>query len=272
MTDGLRRLWDHFLTYVLPADIVPREEPSTASIIRLWVVRAGIVVLGLFAGLRRKRVESRTMAFGAICLTILGCLLVAYFAVGTWLVALRHASVLLVPLILFLAMLLTDLFADEKARPGRVWQIAAPALGLLVLASFSYALLTLYPNMAKRGDWARVAAYIQQHESSGQPIVIFHTYDALVLPYHYSGVNRILPDERYFDFDFGTPSPELNRMRTEFTISEIPPDAAQIWLIENDECQQPGICDQFDQFINSHYNVEDEQSFYMQKVRLLRRK
>jgi len=272
LIDGLRRIWSHVLTYILPADIVPGKESSTASVIRLWAVRAGIIVVGTYAVIRRKRIGTQTVAFGAITVTILLWLLAAYFLVGTWLVALRHASVLFVPLILFLASLLNDLFVRTDDKVTRAGRLVAPAIGLLVLASFSYALMTLYPNMAKRGDWARVGAYIEQRETPNQPVIIFHTYDALVLPYHYHGANRILPDERFFDFDFGTPSPELTRARTEFTISEIPPGAAEIWLIENEECQQPGICDQLDQFINSNYDVKDEQEFYMQKVRLLRHK
>jgi hypothetical protein len=150
--------------------------------------------------------------------------------------------------------------------------MCAPAFGLLVLVSFSYSLVTLYPNTAKRGDWARVGAYIQQHEQVGQPIVVFHTYDALVLPYHYSGVNQILPDERYFDFDFGTPNEDLIRERTKFTISKIPPGAVEIWLIENDECKNPQICKQFNAFISANYDVVDEQEFYLQSLRLLKRK
>jgi 4-amino-4-deoxy-L-arabinose transferase-like glycosyltransferase len=272
VTDGLRRIWDHLLTFILPADIVPTEDPTAASVGRLWIVRIGIAVAALFAVLRRKQIEQRTIAFGAVVCSIITCLLAAYFAVGTWLVALRHASVLFAPLILLLASVLNDLFAKKKDDGSKLGRLVPAFLGLLVLASFSYALMNLYPNMAKRGDWARVGAYIQEHESPKQPIVIFHTYDALVLPYHYHGVNRILPDERFFEYDFGTPSPELTRARTEFTISEIPADAAEIWLIENEECRRPGICDQFDQFINTNYVVEDEQDFYMQKVRLLRRK
>ena len=272
LPDGLRRIWGHFLTYVLPADIVPREDPTPVSIARLWIVRAMIVIAAISAFLRRKRIQPQTLAFGAIVCTILGCLLLAYFLVGTWLVALRHASVLFVPLIIFLALLINDLFSGESR--GRLsWSsIAAPVFGMLVLGSFSYSLVNLCPNTAKRGDWARVGAYIQQHETPDQPIVIFHTYDALVLPYHYSGVNRILPDERYFDFDFGTPNQELIKERTAFTISKIPPEASEVWLIENDECKAPQICDQFNAYVAANYEVVDERDFYMQNLQLLRRK
>jgi Dolichyl-phosphate-mannose-protein mannosyltransferase len=272
VTDGLRRLWDHVLTFVLPADIISKEEPSIASVIRLWLVRIAIVVTGMFAFVRRDRLTSNTITLGAVSLTILGCLLAAYFAVGTWLVALRHASVLFVPLILFFASLLHDLFAANGAKISKIGKFAVPVLGLFVLASFSYALMTLYPNTAKRGDWLRVGAYIQQHESQNQPIIIFHTYDALVLPYQYRGVNRILPDEKYFEYDFGTPGEKSINARTEFTISKIPADALEIWLIENDECKTPGICEQFETYIHQNFDVVERSEFYQQDVRLLRRK
>jgi hypothetical protein len=270
--NGLRRVWDHMLTFILPSDIVPQEETTTASCIRLWVVRIGIAILGLFSVVRFRSIRRQTVTLGSISAAIIAFLLLAYFAVGSWLVALRHASVLFVPLILFLASLMDDLFASREKTSSMWGRIATPALGVVVLASFSYALLNLYPNTAKWGDWARVAAYIQANEHGGQPIVVFHTYDALVLPYHYRGVNRILPDERFFDFDFGTPTEERIRARTDFTISKVPTDAAELWLIENEECDRPGICDQFNQYVRDNFDIVDEHGFYMNRVQLLRRK
>jgi uncharacterized membrane protein len=275
LIDSVRHIWGHALTFILPADIVAAEETSTAGIVRLWVVRAAILVVGIFTILRWRRVSRRTIAFGAIAGTVFICLFSAYFLVGSWLVALRHASVLFVPIILFTASLFNDIFARKESVVTGVARFAAPIVGVLVLASFSYAILTLYPNMAKRGDWARVGQYIQQHESPNQPIVIYHTFDALVLPFHYKGVNRIFPDERYFDFDFGGPTignDAAMKARTDFTLSKVPADAEEIWLIVNDECEPAGACEQLENFVRANYNVVDEQGFYLQRVSLLRKK
>ncbi len=273
LVDGLRRIWGHMLTFILPADFIAATESTNASVIRLWIVRAAILVTGFFAFRRRDRIQPQTMAFAAITAAISVCLLVAYFMVGSWLVALRHASVLFVPLILFIASLLNDIFVHKDEKKGiNLSRFIAPVFGILVLASFSYAIMTLYPNMAKRGDWARVGAYIEQNEAPNQPIIIFHTFDALVLPYHYHGVNKIFPDERYFDFDFASPGPALTRSRTDFTISKIPPDAAEIWLIVNNECDEHIKCEQLESFIQSHYDIVKEQNFYLQTVTLLKKR
>lgn len=268
---GLKILWNHVLTYILPTEIFPAVVTSAAAVARLWLVRILLVVIAGFTLARRRLVSAHTIVFGTMVATILGFLLVAYFIVGSWLVLIRHASLLFPPLILFFSLLLNDLFSqDVKAR--KVFRFAAPAFAAIVLACFAYTLVNLYPHLAKPGDWARVGQFIEKNESPNQPIVIFHTYDALALPYHYSGVNRILPDERFFEFDFGTPTPEFVKTRTAFTLSKIPPDAPEIWLLVNEECERPGICESFEEFITANYNVVIEQNFYGQKAYLLRKK
>jgi len=268
---GLRILWNHVLTYLLPTEIFSTYVTSAAAVARLWLVRLLLVVLTGFTLARWRRVSGHTIVLGTTVATILAFLLVAYFTVGSWLVAIRHASLLFPPLLLFFASLLNDLFReDEKNR--KIFHFAAPAFAAIVIACFAYTLVNLYPQLAKRGDWARVGQFIEQNEKPDQPIVIFHTYDALSLPYHYSGVNRILPDERYFEFDFGTPTPEFVARRTAFTLSKIPIDAPEIWLLMNDECNTPGICESFDEYIAANYTVVTEQSFYGQKAYLLKKR
>ena len=271
LIEGIRRVWNHALTFVLPADIRRGEEATPVGLLRLWIVRAGLAGAAVLAALRWKRLSSITIALGAVVTTVSLCLLAAYFLVGAWLVELRHASTLFVPLILFVASLLSDLFGSKDEESGAFKYVATLA-GVVVLGFFSYALMNLYPDWSKNGDWIRVAAYIQAKEKPGQPIIIFHTYDALVMPYEYHGVNRILPDERLFDFDFGTPTPERTNAKTEFTISKIPTEANEIWVIANDECKTPGICDQFEEFLNENYTVVEQRQFYRNNVTLLRRK
>ena len=139
-------------------------------------------------------------------------------------IAVRHASVLFVPLILFVASLISDTFEKKSERTIKTTAFAA---GLLVLFSFSYSLTNLYTNMVKRGDWERIAEFIEQNESPNEPIVVFSTFDALALPYHYRGMNRILPDEGYFTFApeaaFGTAG--SFKKEIEFVTSKIPVDA-----------------------------------------------
>ena len=268
---GLKILWNHVLTYLLPTEIFSTGVTSAAAIVRLWLVRVLLVIIAGFVIARRRLVSGHTIMLATTVATILAFLLVAYFIVGSWLVAIRHASLLFPPLILFFASLLNDLFGeDEKSR--NVFRLAAPAFAAIVLACFTYTLVNLYPHLAKRGDWARVGQFIEKNETPDQPIVVFHTYDALALQYHYRGSNRILPDERYFEFDFGTPTPEFVAKRTAYTLSKIPKDSPEIWLLMNDECRTPGICESFEEYIAANYMVVTEQSFFGQKAYLLRKR
>jgi hypothetical protein len=266
---GARHIWNHILTFILPADIRPGFEASTVGIVRLWIVRIVLALTAVIACLRWERVSKYTVALGAISATIFAGLLTAYFFVGGSLVELRHASVLFAPLTLFLASLIADAYGTREHSPE--WKYAATLAGVVVLWFFWYAVSGMYPNWSKNGDWSRVAAYIQQKETPGQPIIVFHTYDALVMPYEYHGVNGILPDERFFDFDFGVSTAERIKERTDFTISKVPPDAKEIWVIANDECRQPGVCEQFEEFLNKNYQVVEQKAFYRNNVTLLRK-
>lgn len=267
---GVRHIWNHALTFILPADIRPGYEATTVGIVRLWIVRIGLAATAIIAVVRWRRISQLTVALGAIAAVTAGGLLVAYFFVGGSLVSLRHASVLFGPLTIFLASLIADVYGtDERSE---AWKYAATLGGVIVLWFFWYAVSGMYPNWSKNGDWTRVAAFIQQKEEPGQPIIIFHTYDALVMPYEYHGPNRILPDERFFDFDFGVSTPERVRERTEFTISKIPSDANEIWLVTNDECRRPGVCDEFEKYLNDNYRVVEQRAFYRNNVTLLRKR
>ncbi len=271
LISGLRLLWNHVLTYLLPTEIFATGETSAMSIVRLWLMRVLLVVIAGFAIARRRLISAHTVILGTTVATILAFLLAAYFIVGSWLVAIRHASLLFAPLILLFGSLLNDLFGRDEN--GRKWfKFLVPAAAAVVLACFVYTLIYLYPNMTKRGDWARVGQFIEKNENPNQPIVVFHTYDALSLPYHYRGMNRILPDERYFEFDFGSPTPDFVARRTAYTLSKIPTDAPQIWLLMNDECKTAGICESFEQFVAANYDVELEQNFFGQRVLLLNKK
>src|ERR1043166_7277072 len=270
LIDGLRTLWHQLLTFVLPAEVFPDQDISGADVIRVWSVRAFILLTVIFAIKNRKTVSPQTSSLGAITIAVFSCLLIAYFALGTGYVQVRHASVIFVPLVLFLTSLLSDIFSQESRI---VRKIVGAAGAILILASFSYALVTLFPNMTKRGDWARIGAFVEQNESPGQPIIVFTTYDALALPYHYHGVNKILPDERFFEFEaedkFGTEN--SLKGQTDFVISEIPAEANMIWLAVNEKCIVTDACRPLENYVQANYTIEKEQDFYLEKLFLLRK-
>ncbi len=269
--EGLRHMWHHFLTFVLPTEIFPGEPQPVFSVVRLWIVRLAVVAVTFLAIKNRGQISKNALIFGAITAIIGLFLMAAYFLLGGPYVAIRHASVLFVPLILFITSLIADLYSKSNERTVK---IGAFAVGLLVLISFSYSLTTLYPNMTKRGDWARVGEFIRQNESPGQPIIIFTAFEALALPYHYTGVNQILPDEKFFTFAAEAPFGSANSLvqETQFIISEIPPDAQMVWLVMNEKCVKTEACTPLENYVRANYTIEIEKEFYLEKLYLLKRK
>ena len=271
VTEGIRILWHHFLTFVFPTELFPVHEQSTVSYTRLWIMRAAVILGAAVVIWNWKKLSRITVNFGSTASVIALFLIAAYLLVGPLYVHIRHASVLFVPLIMFLASLVADLtghWPDVRKR-------SLAAIGvILMIPIFAYAYLALYPNMTKRGDWARVAAFIEANESEGEPIVTFEAFDALALPYYYRGKNRILPDENYFDFGLQAPTGSAESLvrQNNFVISEIPPDAPTLWLIVSDHCITTEACRPLENYVQSNYTIELEKEFYIARIYRLRAK
>jgi hypothetical protein len=270
LLDGVRTVWSNMVTFLLPADILHTSDESSVSLIRLWLLRAFLMIIGVAALINRRRVSAETFLLGAMTATIAVWLVTAYFLVGSWLVEFRHATVIFAPLVLLVTSLINDLL-PEREPSSHLSHVVAAAPAAVVLAFFGYAMFNLYPGLTKTGDWERVGTYIQNNERPDQPIIIFHTYDALALPYYYHGVNRIMPDEGYFDF-FGTQSVERIEKRSRLTLSKIPPDANELWLLTTDECSKPQVCTFLNEYVAVNYDRVSETNFYKQTVTLLRKK
>lgn len=265
LAEGVRIIWNFFLTFVLPTEIFPPENATVISVVRVWVVRVGLAVAVILLIKSRKIFDDRILIFGAVSAVIAVFLFISYLLLGNIYVQVRHAAVLFVPVVLLVISVVTLLLKENKA----------PLLVLaVILAGFcGYSIYSLYPNMTKRGDWERVAAFIKEREKPGQPIVVFTTFDVLALPYYYRGGNKILPDERYFEWEpeaaFGTEA--SLKKQTDFVISEIPPDASEVWLVVNEKCLATQACLPLENYVKSNYTILEEKEFYLEKVFLLRR-
>ena len=268
IVEGLQILWNHFLTFILPTELFPTGDISAFSTFRLWFVRFAIVaVLVVLIKTKGKLLNDKILALGTIWAICNLFLLFIYLLLGIKYVELRHSVNSFAPLILLVGSLITNIL------PKKAWVF----LAVLYAVFFVYAGYALYPNAAKRGDWARIGAYIQQNETPNQPIIIFRNYDALALPYHYRGLNKILPDENFFAWEAEDSSASANvyRKQTEFVISEIPRDVPEIWLLTEETCQKPETqvaCQPLENFIEANYTVLDTKDFYLERVRLLRKK
>ena len=263
--EGVRNLWNHFLTFVLPTEIYPSEEITMFSVIRLWLVRIAIMAIAIiFVKSRFKDVDKNIIAFGTISAVSALFFLFVYFQLGAGYVEIRHVAVFFVSTFIFVSAILV------KILPKKYWIF----LGVLYLIFFSYAIFAMYPNLTKRGDWARVAEFISQTEKPSQPIVVFQVYDAIALPNYYKGTNKILPNEKFFAFyaEGETGKPNSFRHQIEFLISKIPPDSEEIWLLTNDKCDVKQSCEPLEKFVEANYTIIEEKDFYKEKVRLLRKK
>jgi 4-amino-4-deoxy-L-arabinose transferase-like glycosyltransferase len=273
---GLKFLWNHFLTFTLPTEIFPPEEATGISFVRVWLVRTAILAVVILLVKKRKVFDKNILALGTIGAVGFAFLLAAYFLLGEIFVEIRHAAMLFAPLILFAALVLREALTQsrEAVKPRKFKPILAVSFVVLLMVFFSYSIYTLYPNAAKRGDWGKVGAFLEQTEKPNQPVIVFTAFDALALPYHYKGQNKILPDEKFFAFEAEaeTGSADSWRGQTEFIISEIPAETEEIWLLTNEKCAVKDACRPLENFVAANYTVINEKDFYKEKVRLLRKK
>ncbi len=273
---GLRFLWNHFLSFVLPTEIFAPEEATNISFVRVWLVRIAILAVIILLIKTRKIFDEKILTFGTICAVIFVFLLTAYFLLGEIFVEVRHAALLFAPLILFVALVFREIFPQKRegAKRQKFKMIFVISLAGLLIVFYGYAIYSLYPNLTKRGDWARVGAFLEERETANQPIVVFTAFDAIALPYNYKGVNKILPDEKFFDWEFEAEAGSADswRRQTAFIISEIPPETKEIWLLTNEKCTVKDACEPLENFVRANYTVIEEKDFYKEKVRLLRKK
>ena len=268
--EGIRLLWGHFLTLVLPTEFFPAEEGGVVSVIRLWFIRfAGIIVFAILIA-KRKLFDEKIQVFGIVSGIVLGFLYCSYFLLGGSMVAVRHVSILFVPL----ALLVTSVFisiAPKIKRSGLYYYVF---IGILLTCSYSYALFSLHPNLTKTGDWARVGKFIEQNEKSNQPIVVFPSFQAMTLPYHYAGKNKILPNERFHEWfaeaEHGTEG--VRAKQIEYYISLFPKDSTEIWLLTYDDCKSTKACVPLEKYVEANYTIIKQEDFYNERVRLLKRK
>ncbi len=268
---GVKIVWNHILTFILPTEIYTPEQATLASIARLWLVRAGLILLAAVTFHKRRNISVETVSLASIVGTIAAFMVAASLLVGPSLVVIRHASILFIPVVLFAALIIRDVAKDGSER---LKNITMGGAAIVVLCFFAYGIGNLYPAWTKRGDWARASRFIEENGTPGQPIAVFPVYDALVPQFSYNGPNQIVPGAGYFTFVPEAPegSPDRFASQIEFLIAEIPKDAAHVWLSVSDWCEKGETCRPLQNYVEANYTIEIEKDFYHQKLYLLKRK
>jgi uncharacterized membrane protein len=264
----LRTVWTQFLTFSFPTEVYPTLEPTFVSILRNWIARIGIALFAIYAiATRFRTLDWRFATFAIINVVICLFFALTYYALGEIYIAIRHFSTVFVVSI-FLQFLVLSAVIPKTSK--RIWI----GIALILLCLFPYSLYKLYPNIAKRGDWARVAEFVEQNEKPNQPVIVFQIYDVLSFRVHYEGTNKILPDEKFVDFwlEGKKDSEDSFRRQIDFTISKIPTEADEIWLLTDDNCQKTEACKPLEEFVEKNYNVIETKDFYLERVRLLKKK
>ena len=267
---GLKMLWNHYLTFVLPTEIHAPETQTSMSFARLWIIRTATLVIIALLIYKRKIYEGKVAIFGVLSIVIAGFLYFAYFLLSEIYVEIRHASVWFSTVCLLLTAAVSEILPKDKSK--KVYIVGA--ISVLLMVFYVYGIYSLYPEGVKRGDWQRVAEYIEQNEKQDQPIIIFSNYEALNLPFYYEGKNKILPNENFFKWNYEAEfgSPKASEKQIEYIISTIPKDKNEIWLITEEVCQTTEACVPLEKFVESNYTVIDTKDFYKERVRLLKKK
>ncbi len=267
--EALRAVWNHALAFAIPTELFPPEDQTLISFARVWLARIlGVIALAALL-VRRKMPEKNVVIFGVATLVVIGFLFVAYAVLGKLYIELRHAAVLFPVFILLLWA-----FVYDMAPKGKNRQVYAAVMAIILMFSYSYALTRIYPEWTKRGDWTRVAEYVEANEKEGQPVIVFRNYEALAFVQSYRGKNSVLPNERFFEWnyegEFG--SGGMFTKQIEYVISVIPEESKEIWLVTEDTCHLVNACGSLEKFVKENYTVVQQKDFYKERVRLLRKR
>lgn len=270
LIEGLKALWNHVLTFALPTEIYSSPEQPFISVIRVWIARILLVLLAVFLAAKRKLLDEKLLGFGLITGVILLFFIGLYIKTGTLHIQIRHAAVFFVPLIL------TIFSAVWAVRPkeGKSRVIYFSSIAILLAVFYAYAIPNIHPNFTKRGDWARIAEFIEQNESEDQPLMVFVNYETIALDFYYDGKNKFYPGDKIFDWNLEAKpgSPDTYRKQIEYMIASLPADHNEFWLITQEDCQTSENCQPLENFVKTNYTVVLEKDFYLERVRLLRKK
>jgi hypothetical protein len=237
-----------------------------------WTIAlaCAFAAIGLWFALGRS--VARPSAVAVIPFVILatgGVLFALVLGVAHQPVTLRYSAALLLPAVLCVYAALALLPSRPRVIALAVWTVAS-------LATSGASLAASYKEMANIGDWIRVASYIQAHERSGEPIVIFEPQAALPLALYYHGPNEIVPLPRPIDLQrYDLRESALRSTRDVSDVfGRLHSTHGDVWLVTTAFCRRVPInfrCELLDQYVAARYEVRSDQEFYWSRVRLLHR-
>ena len=252
------------------------ENLATTQWLRSWnrpaklllLIALAYVLWRYAAGTKADR--ARTVSLDPVILTALigSCFVALSFVSAPSILQPKHLIVMLLPWALVVAGAWT-LF-----RRGGAVALLTGIVALNVFASVDN-----FRHLAKRGDFVRVARFIEQNERPGEPIVVFYAEVSLGFQHHYRGVNRIVViphpvDFRVYDLrSFVLPNDGSYWSSLESTLKY----SERIWVL-TDAFSDPELggcgfgdvdfnCRRFEEWLGLNYALDRDARFYQSRVR-----
>jgi hypothetical protein len=264
---SVRNVWQHLQAFILPINIFS-EEKSWPAFLRLWIFRAAAAAIVAALLVKRfKDISTNTIALAAPCLLIALFLLTVGSLIGIGYANIRHASMLFLPLLFFFSALLYETFGRSGIN---VW-------AALLVFFIPFSIWQQFSPMAKRGDWEKVAAFVQANEKPDQAVMAIEAYDTVGFTAYYRGTNTVLPREGFFPWseanDFT--APDSMPQQIDSLIGELPSDTPEVWLLTGEICEAEktrDVCRPLEEYLDTNYTKIDDREFYLERVRLYRKK
>ncbi len=265
LVEGIKNSFLANLRYLLP----DRIDTLSSSLYRL--MRFAILFGLLFIGFRYRRSIKPNANFVWIMTLVLSVVYLIAFTSLPTLFHPRHNMVLFLPAIL-------SMFAALSLIPGRTRFQALCLFSALLMGIYGITLVSSYTPLAKTGDYARVASFINRHESPGQPILVFNPEVEMTFRHYYQGANQLvaLPKPESFE-EFNWYKLVIKQEKDLAAALSQLPRRETVWLLmDNKWLKNSPIYQEsyeiIEGFVKAHYQTEINQDFYGSNLRLLRQK
>lgn len=216
--ESARHVW-----WVAWRQILPAGPEGILADARRWTAMVAIPLVLVGIALRRDRVSTSAGAAIALALVVAAFHVSVVSQLGGDFLQSRHAVVLYLPVVV----------AAVAATEAIAGSTAARAIGVASIAFSALTLVETYSSLEKTGDWVRVSRYIEQHESTAEPIVVFRGEYVLALRHHYRGTNTLIPLPRLMEEGRYDPRSQSLGSRSEIDtlLGEATQSGRRFWLV-----------------------------------------
>ena len=246
--------------------LMPSEwEPFPDSSRWLWVIAGGTwLVFSLFRKSMLK--ESSHRAVYSLCTVSILFYLAAIQVVGAEMLASQHFAPVMLPLLLATVCLAWEAGGQ---RGVAVWI-------LLIGMTMGAAGWQRTHRLAKYGDWQRAANFVMQHETAGEPIVLFKPPAELGFGHYYRGSNVLIPVPSRAGFDEFNVRQYVLHSESDVAspIAKTQPSHDSVWVIRYGARSNNEItfgAEHLDRFFDRHYAVAEEKHLFGTTVTRYRR-